>query len=60
MGPIPALLTTTSPGGPVPAIHHAGALTCLPQTLLAFSNEGLFGSTPAAMKLLWLLGPGSG
>ena len=60
LGPIPALLTTTSPGGPVPAVHHAGALICLPHTLSASSKAGLFGFTPAALKLLSPLGPGLG
>lgn len=58
-GPLQSV-TLTSPGGPVPLIHQAGAPICLPHTLLAFSTNGLFGSTPVPLKLVCPSGPGSG
>jgi Histidine kinase-, DNA gyrase B-, and HSP90-like ATPase len=54
-GPIGSgpLATVTSPGGPQPLIHQAGAPICLPQVRLAFPfrRAGLSGSMPVPLKL---------
>ena len=42
----------TSPGGPQPLIHQAGALICLPHTLLALMKVGLFMLMPVPLKLV--------
>ena len=60
LGPIPALLTTTSPGGPVPAIHHAGALICLATHLVGVLERRAVRVHAGAVEIGLAIGSGVG